>query len=67
MTKRRPVPRRKTSPNGSKHIYLLVPPELYDRLWNATQAGGFRNEQDKILNVLRRDLEPEREQQSMVA
>lgn len=67
MTKRKPKPERRTSPDGSKHVYLVVPPGLYDWLWESTQAGDFRNMQEKILDVLRTAREAEQQPQSLVA
>lgn len=69
MAKRLPKPQHKTSPDGSKHVYLLVPPVLYDWLWNGTQAGEFKNMQEKIVAVLRtaREAEHQEKPQSLVA
>lgn len=55
---------RRTSPDGSAHVYLLVPPVLYDWLDRGRKDGGFKNVQDKILDVLRTARDSEnREQQ----
>jgi hypothetical protein len=35
------------------HVYLLVPPVLHEWLRSEADAGGFKNVQDKILDVLR--------------
>lgn len=68
MTKRKPKLDRRTSPNGAKHVYLVVPVGLYDWLWDTTQAGDFKNVQEKILDVLRTAREAEQQQpQSLVA
>lgn len=69
MAKRISKPQHKTSPDGSKHVYLLVPPVLYDWLWKGTQAGEFKNMQEKIVAVLRtaRESEHEDRQQSQAA
>lgn len=48
---------------GNHHVYLLVPPVLYDWLWNSTQAGGFKNVQDKIVDVLRTARESDHQEQ----
>lgn len=47
---------------GSKHVYLLVPPVLHDWLRTEAEVGGFKNVQDKILDVLRTARESRQEQ-----
>lgn len=54
MRKQKSKSERKTSPDGSKvHVYLLVPVVLHDRLNTEARQGGFKNVQDKIIDVLR--------------
>lgn len=59
MSKRKPKIERKTSPDGSKvHVYLLVPVVLHERLNTEARAGGFKNVQDKIIDLLRQQYQP---------
>lgn len=44
------------------HVYLLVPPVLHDWLRNEADVGGFKNVQDKILDVLRTAREAHQQQ-----
>lgn len=44
------------------HVYLLVPPVLHDWLRTEAEIGGFKNVQDKILDVLRTAKESRQEQ-----
>lgn len=54
MSKRKPKADRKTSPDGSKvHVYLLVPVFIHEKLNTEARQGGFKNVQDKIIDVLR--------------
>lgn len=54
MRKQKLKPERKTSPDGSKvHVYLLVPVFIHEKLNTEARAGGFKNVQDKIIDVLR--------------
>jgi hypothetical protein len=45
------------------HVYLLVPPVLHEWLQARAEAGGFKNVQDKILDVLRTAREAEQQQE----
>lgn len=44
------------------HVYLLVPPILHEWLRGEAQAGGFKNVQEKIIDVLRTAKELRQEQ-----
>jgi hypothetical protein len=46
------------------HVYLLVPPVLHDWLRTEADAGGFKNVQDKILDVLRAAREANHQEQA---
>lgn len=35
------------------HVYLLVPSVLHEWLLSEAEVGGFKNVQDKIIDVLR--------------
>jgi len=60
MSKRKPKPDRKTSPDGSKvHVYLLLPVALHDRLDVEAKAGNFKNVQEKIVDLLRHQYQTE--------
>lgn len=63
MSKRKPKPDRRTSPDGSLHVYLLVPPVLYEWAIDRAKAGGFKNVQEKIVDVLRTAREAEQQQE----
>lgn len=65
MSKRNVKPERKTSPDGSKHVYLLVPPVLYDWIENEATSGGFKTIQEKILDVLRTARDAESQEQAV--
>lgn len=58
--------RKPTAANPKKlekvHVYLLVPPVLHDWLRIEADAGGFKNVQDKILDVLRTAREAHQQQ-----
>lgn len=45
------------------HVYLLVPQVLHEWLQTGAQSGGFKNVQDKILDVLRTAREAEQHQE----
>lgn len=67
MTKRKPKADRKRSPDGSAHVYLVMPPVLYEWVCTSAHSGGFRNIQEKIIDVLRTAREAEQQPQGMVA
>lgn len=65
MAKRKLKTNRKTSPDGSKvHVYLLVPVVLHQRLHSEAKAGGFKNVQDKIIDVLRQQYQTGQQEQA---
>jgi hypothetical protein len=54
MKKKRTKPTAANSETPPKvHVYLLVPPVLHEWLRTEADSGGFKNVQDKILDVLR--------------
>lgn len=63
MSKKHPKPVAANSDSPPKiHVYLLVPPVLHDWLRTEAEVGGFKNVQDKILDVLRTARESRQEQ-----
>lgn len=64
MSKRRKVQAANPESPPKVHVYLLVPPVLHDWLQVGAQNGGFKNVQDKILDVLRNAREADQQDQA---